>query len=229
MDRERAIRIARQDVITGMLMGDSYVPLSSEPVEIEVGGGDADSASALEALRVEHEKECPHCTSVEGWTSIVFGEGDPDAGLMFVGEAPGAEEDKQGRPFVGRSGALLESMIKAMGLRRETVYIANVLKTRPPNNRTPTPDEAALCGRFLRRQIGIIRPEVIVTLGRPAAQLLLETKESMSRMRGQWFEYEGTPVMPTFHPAFLLRQYTQDNRAKVWSDLQLAMGRLGLR
>jgi DNA polymerase len=147
---------------------------------------------------------------------------------MFVGEAPGAEEDKQGRPFVGRSGQLLEKMINAMGLAREDVYIANVLKCRPPDNRTPTPGEAMLCGPYLREQIRIIQPSVIVTLGKPAAQLLLDTKEAMGKLRGRWFEYEGIPLMPTFHPAYLLRQYTQENRAKVWSDLQQAMGRIGI-
>ncbi|MFG0273422.1 MAG: uracil-DNA glycosylase, partial [Phycisphaerales bacterium] len=179
-----------------------------------------------DALHERHDRECPHCTSVTGHTQTVFGEGDPNARLMFVGEAPGAEEDKQGRPFVGRSGQLLEKMINAMGLDRSDVYIANVLKSRPPNNRTPTPDEAAACGAYLREQIGVIEPEVLVTLGRPAAQLLLDTTESMTNLRGRWQEYAGVPVMPTFHPAYLLRQYTKENRQKVWSDLQRAMERL---
>ncbi|MFG0257083.1 MAG: uracil-DNA glycosylase family protein [Phycisphaerales bacterium JB043] len=229
MDAKSAIRSARQDVITGMLLGDPYAALSGEAPEALAESDGGDKAGALEALRREHADECPHCTSVTGWTNIVFGEGDSNARLMFVGEAPGAEEDKQGRPFVGRSGKLLDSMIGAMGLSRESVYIANVLKTRPPNNRTPTPEEASLCGAYLRRQIGLIEPEVLVTLGRPAVQLLLETRESMSRLRGHWYEYEGTPLMPTFHPAYLLRQYTKENRARVWSDLQQAMDRLGLR
>ena len=188
--------------------------------------GMKDKQARLDELRSRHDAECPHCTSVTGHTQTVFGEGSPGARLMFVGEAPGAEEDRQGRPFVGRSGQLLEKMINAMGLARGDVYIANVLKSRPPNNRTPTPDEAAACGAYLREQLAIIEPEVIVTLGRPAAQLLLETKESMTNLRGRWHEYAGVPVMPTFHPAFLLRQYTKENRQKVWSDLQKAMDRL---
>jgi uracil-DNA glycosylase len=228
MATEHEIRVARQHVMTGLLMGDACVPLSSQALVLDNARDIEEPAAALDALRQEHERECPHCTSVTGWTNIVFGEGSPEARLMFVGEAPGAEEDKQGRPFVGRSGTLLESMIEAMGLQRETVYIANVLKTRPPDNRTPTIQEAAQCGAYLRRQIGIIRPEVIVTLGRPAAQLLLESKEAMSRLRGYWYEYEGIALMATFHPAYLLRQYTKENRAMVWSDLRLVMERLGL-
>jgi len=185
-------------------------------------------AAALEALRQRHDRECPHCTQATYHSRTVFGEGDPDARLMFVGEAPGAEEDRTGRPFVGRAGQLLDKMIQAMGLAREQVYIANVLKSRPPNNATPTAEEAAKCGPYLLEQIRIIEPEVIVTLGRPAAQLLLETKEPMGRLRGVWREYEGVPVMPTFHPAFLLRQGARENREKVWSDLQQVMARLGL-
>lgn len=183
-------------------------------------------AAALLALRREHDELCPHCMRATAHTQTVFGDGDPDARLMFVGEAPGAEEDRQGIPFVGASGKKLNEMIKAMGFDRSQVYIANVLKARPPNNDTPTPDEAARCGPYLRRQIEIIQPKVIVTLGRPAVQYLLETKESMTNLRGRWFEYAGIPVMPTFHPAFLLRQYTPENRQKVWSDLQQAMLRL---
>jgi DNA polymerase len=227
---DRTRRIARQHAETARLMGVDFLPVgSAEPAVVAraaapAGGG---KQARLDALRMRHDAECPHCTSVTGHTQTVFGEGSPDARLMFVGEAPGAEEDKQGRPFVGRSGQLLEKMINAMGLERGDVYIANVLKSRPPNNRTPTPDEAAACGAYLREQLAIIEPEVIVTLGRPAAQLLLDTKESMTNMRGRWHEYAGVPVMPTFHPAFLLRQYTKENRQKVWSDLQKAMDRLG--
>jgi DNA polymerase len=211
-------------------MGVDFLPVGSGTPAAAAGSAapaNSGKQARLDELRKRHDAECPHCTSVTGHTQTVFGEGAPDARLMFVGEAPGAEEDKQGRPFVGRSGQLLEKMINAMGLERGDVYIANVLKSRPPNNRTPTPDEAAACGAFLREQIGIIEPEVIVTLGRPAAQLLLDSKESMSSMRGRWHEYAGVPVMPTFHPAFLLRQYTKENRQKVWSDLQKAMDRLG--
>lgn len=180
----------------------------------------------LEELRGRHDAQCPHCTNAQGWTHTVFGEGDPCARLMFVGEAPGADEDRTGRPFVGRAGQKLDDMIKAMGLRREEVFIANVLKTRPPQNATPTPEEAERCGPYLREQIGVIRPVVIVTLGKPAANYLLGNREAMGSLRGRWAMYGDIPLMPTFHPAYLLRAYTRENREKVWSDLQQAMTRL---
>jgi DNA polymerase len=190
------------------------------------GRSRADKQAALDELREAHDSECPHCTQVTGHTQTVFGEGNPDADLMFVGEAPGQEEDRQGRPFVGRSGQKLTEMIEALKLKREDVYIANVLKARPPNNATPTQAEAEKCGPYLRRQIEIIEPKVIVTLGGPAAKLLLETREGVTRIRGVWHTYRGIPVMPTFHPAYLLRQYTRENRQKVWSDLQAAMRKI---
>ena len=182
--------------------------------------------AALDALREEHDAECPHCTVATAHTRTVFGEGNPDADMMFVGEAPGAEEDRQGRPFVGRSGQKLTQMIEALGLKREDVYIANVLKRRPPDNATPTASEAAKCGPYLERQIEIIQPRVIVTLGGPAAKLLLQTREGVTRLRGTWHSYRGIPVMPTFHPAYLLRRYTPENRKKVWSDLQAAFAKI---
>lgn len=190
----------------------------------------ASRAAALDALRARHDATCPHCTAATAHTRTVFGEGDPCARLMFVGEAPGAEEDRTGRPFVGRAGQKLDEMIRAMGFAREQVYIANVLKARPPDNATPTPDEAMRCGPFLREQIAVIRPSVIVALGRPATQFLLDSRDSMTNLRGRWAEYRdgsvSVPVMPTFHPAYLLRAYTPENREKVWSDLKQAMARL---
>jgi DNA polymerase len=180
----------------------------------------------LDELRARHDASCPHCTTAKGHQRTVFGEGNPCAALMFIGEAPGAEEDRTGRPFVGRAGQKLDDMIRAMGLRREDVYIANVLKARPPDNATPTPDEADRCGPYLKEQVAIIRPRVIVALGKPAANYLLGSRDSMSSMRGRWALFGETPVMPTFHPAYLLRSYTRENREKVWSDLQLAMSRL---
>jgi DNA polymerase len=180
--------------------------------------------AALEELRRRHEGQCPHCTRATAHTRIVFGEGDPDARLMFVGEAPGEEEDRTGRPFVGRAGRKLDEMIRAMGLERQQVYIANLLKSRPPDNRTPLPDEVDGCAPYLAEQIAIIRPEVLVALGAPAARWLLKTAEGITRLRGQWRAYtDGAltiPAMATFHPAFLLRRYTLDTRSKVWSDLQ---------
>jgi len=181
---------------------------------------------ALEALRERYAAESTVARAMPGWTNIVFGDGDPDARLMFVGEAPGADEDRTGVPFVGRAGQKLNEMIKAMGLSRESVYIANILKVRPPDNRTPTPDEAAQDGPFLAEQIAIIQPEVIVTLGKPATQYLLDSTDAMGALRGRWSAYRGIPVMPTFHPAFLLRQYTEENRRKVWSDLKQVITRL---
>jgi uracil-DNA glycosylase family 4 len=192
------------------------------------------SQRRLDELRERYEREAPHKHFVTAHTRIVFGEGDPCARLMFIGEAPGADEDRTGRPFVGRAGQLLDKMIVAMGLRREDVYIANVLKTRPPNNATPTTEEAARCAPYLFEQIAIIRPEVIVALGLPASRVLLGSDESMGRLRGRWARCGGplggedVAVMPTYHPAFLLRSYTPDNRAKVWSDLQQVIRRLGL-
>lgn len=193
----------------------------------------ADVASRLADLCARYEREAPHQHFVTAHTKIVFGDGDPCARLVFVGEAPGEEEDRQGRPFVGRSGELLNKMIVAMGLSRQQVYICNVLKTRPPDNATPTGREIELCEPYLREQLAIIAPEVIVTLGLPAARALLKTQESMTKMRGAWRSYklpdgQAVPLMPTFHPAYLLRNYTPETRKLVWSDLRQVMDRLGL-
>lgn len=194
----------------------------------EAGGSKAGGSKAemLAELRERYEHEAVVPRMIEGWNRIVFSDGSADAELMFIGEAPGADEDAQGVPFVGRAGQKLTEMILAMGLKREDVYIANVLKVRPPGNRTPTPEEASLDGPYLVEQIRIVRPRVIVTLGLPAARFLLNSMESMGAMRGRWHEFEGIAVMPTYHPAYLLRAYTPENRKKVWSDLQMAMGRL---
>ena len=191
----------------------------------------ADKTAALEALRVRHDRECPHCTVATDHTQTVFGEGDPDANLMFVGEAPGETEDRTGRPFVGRAGRKLEDMIEAMGLSRAQVYIANVLKSRPPDNRTPLRHEIDACGGYLAEQVRIVAPRAIVALGGPAAKLLLETEVGITRLRGTWGRYRpddlDIPVMPTFHPAYLLRNYTPEVRKQVWSDLQAVLERLG--
>lgn len=219
----------------------SAPPVAIPPVAVPRGapahqkGLDRPAAQrALDALRDRYERDAPHEAFVTAHTNIVFGEGDPRARLMFVGEAPGEEEDKTGRPFVGRAGQLLNKMIEAIGLAREDVYICNVLKTRPPNNATPTPTEAALCEPYLLEQIGIVAPEVIVTLGLPATRTLLKSDESMARLRGRWGSLalpdgRAIPVMPTYHPAYLLRNYTPEARGKVWADLCLAMERLGLQ
>jgi uracil-DNA glycosylase family 4 len=162
---------------------------------------------------------CPRCKLSKTRRNIVFGQGSPKAELMFVGEAPGRDEDEQGLAFVGRAGQLLTKIIEAMGRKREDVYIANCLKCRPPNNRNPEPDEIASCRPFLEEQIRLISPKVIVTLGTFAAQALLETDEPIGRMRGRWRSAHGTRVMPTFHPAFLLR--SPERKKDVWEDMKL--------
>lgn len=188
-----------------------------------------DKAQALADLAREHAAQCPHCAPQQNRLNLVFGEGDADAELMFIGEGPGAEEDRQGRPFVGRAGRLLDKQIVAMGLEREQVYITNIVKTRPPGNRAPTPEEADQCIPSLHRQIEIIRPTVIVALGATAAKYLLDdSRLAITRERGNWKRYHHVDLMPTFHPAYLLRQYTKENRQRVWNDLQKVMGRLGL-
>lgn len=184
-----------------------------------------DPAEQLRRIR-ERIGDCTRCRLCEGRTNIVFGVGDPEARLMFVGEGPGADEDAQGEPFVGRAGQKLNEMIRAIGLRREEVYIANVVKCRPPGNRAPEADEVATCSPFLFAQIEAIRPKVIVALGGPAAQTLLGTRAGITQLRGKWGSFRGIPVIPTFHPAYLLRAYTRENRAKVWADLKAARARL---
>lgn len=270
---ETARRFVAVSADTSRLLGVDFVPLrrasvdrvsgavsSPAPGEIEakpllesgasaVGAGRSRESceKLLAELRARYEADAPHQHFVTDHHSIVFGEGDPCARLMFIGEAPGAEEDKTGRPFVGKAGQLLEKMIAAMGLRREDVYICNVLKTRPPNNATPTGREAELCKPYLIDQIRIVRPEVIVTLGLPASKTVLCSDESMGRLRGSFHRItlkpdqgilpstggihpQGLeiPVMPTYHPAYLLRDYTPENRKKVWSDLLQVVKLLGL-
>ena len=177
----------------------------------------------LEAVRTELG-ECTRCKLHKTRTNIVFGVGSPEARLMFVGEAPGEDEDLQGYPFVGKAGQLLTKMIEAMGMQREDVYICNTVKCRPPNNRNPEPDELLACEPFLKGQLVAVKPEAIVTLGKFAAQALLREQTPITRLRGQWREYEGIPVMPTFHPAYLLRSPAE--KGKVWEDLKQVMKRL---
>jgi uracil-DNA glycosylase family 4 len=168
--------------------------------------------------------DCRRCKLAGSRTNIVFGAGDPHAALMFVGEAPGADEDRRGEPFVGAAGQLLDRMIEAMGWTRDTVYIANVLKCRPPGNRDPQPDEVSACEPFLARQIEVIGPRVIVTLGRAATGLLLHSTAPVSALRGRFQEYRGMRVMPTFHPAFLLRN--PERKRETWDDLRLVIAEL---
>ncbi len=196
---------------------------SRRPGSTEKGG---DPAVALVAIR-EEIGDCRRCKLCSGRTHVVFGVGDPCAAVMFVGEGPGEEEDRRAEPFVGRAGQLLTEIItKGMGLKRSEVYIANVVKCRPPKNRNPEPDEIATCQPFLLRQIAAIRPRVIVALGKFAAQTLLETQTPISKLRGRWHDYRGTKLMPTFHPSYLLRN-PADKRL-VWEDIQLVLRELGL-
>jgi len=180
----------------------------------------------LERIREDIGENCRRCKLCEQRNKIVFGAGHAKAELVFVGEGPGHDEDIQGLPFVGRAGKLLTQMIEAMGLRRDAVYIANVVKCRPPQNRAPEPDEIETCSPFLYRQLAVIRPKAVVCLGAIAFQSLTGTKPSMSRIRGQWLEFRGIPLMATYHPAYLLRN--PNAKGDVWEDLKKVMAHLGL-
>lgn len=181
---------------------------------------------SLERVR-EDLGDCRRCKLHQARRTIVFGVGNPKAELVFVGEGPGHDEDVQGIPFVGRAGQLLTQILEAMGLRRDDVYICNVVKCRPPENRTPEHDEIATCSPFLLRQLGAIQPKVIVCLGNVAAQTLLGTRKSISYFRGQWFDYRGARLLATYHPAYLLRN--PNAKGDVWKDLQKVMAVLGLK
>jgi len=231
------------------LLGARFMPADRNPLgEIQTAkapaaGAGADGgmsreekAAALADMDNNEVKSCTRCGLCGSRTNTVFGEVNPDADLVFVGEGPGREEDRLGRPFVGRAGELLDRMIAAMDLTRNDVYICNVIKCRAPENRNPMPDEVQACMPYLIRQLQIIAPKVIVTMGNPATQSLLETRTGITRMRGAWQSFggpvpglAGTAVMPTFHPAYLLRNYSVDARGKVWSDLQQVMSALGLK
>lgn len=189
----------------------------------------------LAELQSVVESAFPFCEGLSAAKKCVFGEGAESADVVFVGEAPGAEEDRQGRPFVGPAGKKLDEIIQAMCLTRSSVYICNVLKARPPENRTPLPDEVASQYGYLAAQLRIIRPQVIVALGGPASSLLLDTKNGITRLRGRmghWQDPESPlqiPVMPTFHPAYILRNYTPEVRQAVWSDMQQVMALLAVK
>jgi DNA polymerase len=264
-EREDLHRSARQLIETDTLLGGEFIPAVRNPLPAPQGSaglaGDgtspraaaparwgalppldleslpqtpADKAAALEALR-ETCLKCCCCGLGKTRRNLVFGEGSAAAQLVFVGEAPGEDEDRTGRPFVGRAGQKLTEMIVAMGLTREDVYICNMLRCRPPNNRAPAPEEVQACWPYLIRQLQIIRPKAIVTLGNPATQNLLQTTMGITKIRGQWHKLpDHAPgigdiaVMPTFHPSYLLRAYTPENRRNVWNDLQKVMELLGI-
>src|SRR5438477_3011966 len=215
IDRRSAAGIAASDE-------NMFEVLSTKP---EYGVNDP--ARALKIIR-EDLGDCTRCVlHKQGRKQIVFGVGNPQADLMFIGEAPGADEDRQGEPFVGRAGQLLNNMIKAMGLRREDVYIANIIKCRPPGNRTPERDECETCSPFLMRQIATIKPKAIVALGAVAAKTLLAIHTPMSELRGHVYDFRRTKLAVTYHPAFLLRDPRQ--KKETWKDLQMVMKELGLK
>jgi len=200
-------------------------PQTVAPVAAAAGATSPARTVTLEQVR-EELGECTRCRLCEGRDKIVFGDGNPDAALMFIGEGPGQDEDRSGLPFVGRAGELLTRMIEGgLKIPRSDVYICNIVKCRPPKNRDPRPDEVSACQPFLDGQIDAVQPKAIVTLGRPATSLLLGRDVSITRMRGTWQSYRGIPVMPTFHPAYVLRQYTTENRRSVWEDLKAALAR----
>lgn len=260
------MKLVQQHALTSRLLGVDFVPVyrtsADAPAEAEPASANAlfspqgprsettgeatDSGdkrvaaqARLDEIKARYIADAPHTGFNTRFKNIVFGEGNPCARLMFIGEAPGADEDATGRPFVGKAGQLLDKMILAMGLKREEVYIANVLKTRPVDNATPTLEETAKCAPYLYDQIAAIMPEVIVTLGLPATRTILNTQASMGSLRSIWGTFRHpdairypdvvVPVMPTYHPAFLLRDYTPENRAKVWADLRKALDKLGLQ
>ncbi len=192
------------------------------------GGGAANAEAGALGELWEAAKDCRRCRLCEGRRQVVFGTGDPKAKLMFIGEGPGADEDAQGVPFVGRAGQLLTDIItKGMGINRADVYIANIVKCRPPDNRVPLPDEAAACLPYLKAQISAIQPKVLVTLGKTAVLHLLGVEAPITKVRGKWLQYGEIPVMPTFHPSYLLRNPAA--KRDVWEDIQKVMAKLGIQ
>ena len=251
-ERERLVSAADQLLAIDLLLGNSSlvpgrsaalppaVSVSKSPLpQANMTNEEPRNSGAKPATLDEIAREvagCTRCDLCKTRKNVVPGEGNPKADLVFVGEAPGADEDESGSPFVGRAGQLLTKMILAMGLSRQEVFICNMLKCRPPGNRHPAPDELDSCRSYLAGQLAAIQPKVIVTLGNPATQGLLETKTGITRLRGTWQSMpdtiaavSGTAVMPTFHPSYVLRRYNADTRGKVWSDLQQVMDRIGLK
>ncbi len=226
--RSRADVAARQPGEAATPVGAIEQPITSgaptaEPVAT---GGESDQPAADESLEsvAAEAATCTLCRLCETRTNVVFGVGNPTARLMFIGEGPGRDEDLQGEPFVGRAGQLLDRIIVAMGLERSQVYIANTVKCRPPKNRNPERDELAACRHFLLRQVKAVRPEIIVLLGRVAAQAVLDVDAPLGRLRGRFMEWDGIPVMCTYHPAYLLRSPAEKH--KTWDDMQMVMARL---
>jgi uracil-DNA glycosylase family 4 len=202
--------------------------LASEPDAYPTGEGNLDERRQSLVLLAEEVKKCTQCAALASTrTQTVFGNGPPGAEICFVGEAPGGDEDAQGLPFVGAAGQLLTKIIQACGLKREEVYICNILKCRPPGNRTPLPNEAGNCRGFLERQLELVRPKFIVALGSCAATNLLNTTQSLGKLRGRFHDYRGIPVLVTYHPAYLLPHRSPDKKRDVWGDMKLLLAKMG--
>jgi len=229
VERPTLPEATRKPVVTSLpaaaAAGKSFPPSAPAGPSL-FAGADRITGDTLPKIR-EDLGECTRCKLHRTRHKIVFGDGSPQAQLVFVGEGPGADEDAQGLPFVGRAGKLLTQMIEAMGLERRDVYICNVVKCRPPENRTPEKDEVATCSPFLLRQLDALKPRVIVCLGSVAAQTLLETSRGISQFRGQWLDFRGYKLLATYHPAYLLRNPAA--KSEVWKDLQKVMAELGLK
>ncbi|NOZ22437.1 MAG: uracil-DNA glycosylase [Planctomycetes bacterium] len=214
------IRAVRNRIEIEIGFGMNDLPLFEKPERADQPSGAASPEDRLEALAKVEAKAmaCTKCPLHETRTNVVFGVGDRNADLMFIGEAPGRDEDAQGEPFVGRAGQLLTKIIEAIDMKREEVYIGNILKCRPPNNRNPLPMEMVMCMPYLRQQIQLIQPKIIVALGGTAVQGLLKTTDGITKLRGTFVDFEGVRLMPTFHPAYLLRNPA--GKRKVWEDMQ---------
>ena len=221
------VETAKLHLETSKLMGVNFLPvgIKATPTEND-SDSNIDKQALLEQLCATHESSCPLCAA-PSHTQAVFGSGNPDASLLFIGDAPSVEEVQRGIPFVGETGEKLDQIIQAIGFNRDDVYISNVIKSRLEDDRAPLPTEVEQCGTFLQKQIEIIEPAVIVTLGSVATKYILNTNDDISRLRGQWGEFRTIPVLPTFHPAFLLRYYTTENRQQVWNDMQKVISKLG--
>lgn len=226
--RAPEVRMPDWPVVTAIAGADSEDKgtMPQQNAILAVPEPEPESASeSLDAIRADLG-DCTRCKLHTGRTNIVFGEGNPNASLMFAGEGPGADEDASGRPFVGAAGQLLDRIIESIGFRREDVYIANVVKCRPPGNRAPERDEATTCQPFLHRQIAAVSPKVIVVLGNTPLESLLGFKGGITKLRGKFYDFKGIPVMPTFHPAYLLRDPSK--KRDVWEDVKLVKARLDL-
>ena len=227
-ERAQLLRQIRAEIADLLDDGVQFIPPLARLAAPPRPAPAADAGDALAAVRLELG-DCRRCGLCQGRTQIVFGEGNPHPRVVFVGEGPGAEEDRSGRPFVGPAGELLTRMIEACGWRRDDVYICNIVKCRPPGNRDPLPEEVEACRPFLEAQLAALAPEIIVSLGKPSASALLGRTVSITSLRGRWQQWKEIPLMPTFHPAYVLRNYSRQTRQQVWDDLRAVHARLAQR